>query len=101
MPSYLIECYLPRSRRGELPGTTARVRRATEAVAAEGAEIRYVGSTFLPGDELCLHLLEAESAEHVGRVGGRARIAVERVVEAVPVESQDDPGGPACQHGRH
>ncbi len=101
MPSYLIECYLPRSRRDELPAATARVRRAAEAVAAEGAEIRYVGSTFLPGDELCLHLVEAESAEHVGRVSGRARIAFERVVEAVPIESQEDQGGPACHHGRH
>ena len=100
MPSYLIECYLPLSRRRELSATATRVRRAADAVAAEGAQIRYVGSTFLPGDELCLHLLEAESAEAVSRVSGHARIAFDRVVEAIPVESSKDPGGPACLHGR-
>jgi hypothetical protein len=90
MPSYLIECYLPLSRRRELSATATRVRRAADAVAAEGAQIRYVSSTFLPGDELCLHFLEAESVEAVSRVSGRARIAFDRVVEAIPVESSKD-----------
>ena len=67
MPSYLIETYLPRSRSGELPAVVDRLRRATESLAAEGAPVRHLRSTFLPGDELCLHLFEAESAATVER----------------------------------
>ena len=48
MPSYLIETYLPRSRSGELPAVVDRLRRATESLAAEGAPVRHLRSTFLP-----------------------------------------------------
>ena len=48
MPSYLIESYLPRSRRGELRAVVARLRRATESLAAEGTHVRHLRSTFVP-----------------------------------------------------
>ena len=82
MPSYLIETYLPRSRFGELPAVVDRLRRATESLAAEGAPVRHLRSTFLPGDELCLHLFEAESAATVEEASRRAAIEPARVVQA-------------------
>jgi hypothetical protein len=93
MPSYLIESYLPRIRSGELPAVVSRLQRATESLTAEGTRVRYVRSTFLPGDELCLHLLEAESAETVSEASRRAAIEPARVVQALPVASTDAPGG--------
>ena len=93
MPSYLIECYLPRSRSGELPAAVSRLRRATEALTAEGTRVRHVRSTFLPNDELCLHLLEADSAVTVGEASRRAAIEPARVVQALPVAPSDAPGG--------
>jgi hypothetical protein len=93
MPSYLIESYLPRSRSGELPAEVSRLRRATESLTAEGTRIRHMRSTFLPDDELCLHLLEAESAETVGEASRRAAIEPARVIPAVPVAHNDAPGG--------
>jgi hypothetical protein len=90
MPSYLIESYLPRTRSGELPTVVGRLRRATERLTAEGTRVRHVRSTFLPGDELCLHLLEAESAATVSEASRRAAIEPARVVRA---ESVAAPGG--------
>lgn len=93
MPNYLIECYLPRSRSGDLPATVDRLRGAADALTAAGAPVRHVRSTFLPGDELCLHLLEAESAETAGEASRRAAIDAARVVPAWPVPSTHPSGG--------
>jgi hypothetical protein len=93
MPSYLIESYLPRSRSGELSAEVSRLRHATATLTAEGRRVRHLRSTFLPSDELCLHLLEAESAATVGEASRRAAIEPARVVQALSVASSDVPGG--------
>jgi hypothetical protein len=79
MPSYLIEGYLPRSRASELSAAVDRLRRAADALTAEGVPVRHVRSSFLPADELFLHVLEAESAEAAGDATRRAGIAPERM----------------------
>jgi hypothetical protein len=84
MPSYLIEGYLPRSRAAELTESVARLRRAAEALTAEGVRVRHVRSSFLPADELFLHVLEAESAEAAGDATTRAGVSPERIIEEVP-----------------
>jgi hypothetical protein len=86
MPNYLVEGYFPRSRAGELSELIAGLRRAAELLTAEGTRVRHVRSSFLPGDELFLHLMEAESAEAAGEATRRAGIAPERIAEAVPVQ---------------
>ena len=98
MPSYLIESYLPRSRAGELRAVVERLRRATDSLTAEGTRVCHLRSTFVPNDELCLHLVEAESAAMVGEASRRAAIEPARVVHAVPVPPTDAPGGAPCGH---
>ena len=83
MPSYLVESYLPHGRSEELEAAAARARSAARAVSAEGGRVRYLRSALLPGDELCLHLFEADSAALVSEAIEIAAIAAERVVEAV------------------
>lgn len=86
MPSYLVDAYLPRSRAGELSELIVRLRAAADALTAEGTQVRHVRSSFLPADELFLHLMEAESAEAAGEASRRAGIAPERIVEALPIQ---------------
>ena len=93
MPSYLIESYLPRSRSGELPAVVDRLRRATASLRAEGTQARHLRSAFVPDDELCLHLIEAETAATVGEASRRAAIEPARVVQALSVAPSDAPGG--------
>jgi hypothetical protein len=90
MPSYLIESYLSRTRTGELPDVVSRLRRAAESLTAEGTRVRHLRTTFLPDDELCLHLLEAESAATASEASRRAAIEPARVIQA---ESVAAPGG--------
>jgi len=63
MPSYLVEGYFPRSRAVELTGLIVGLRTAADELTAAGTRVRHVRSSFLPDDELFLHLVEAESAE--------------------------------------
>ncbi len=65
MPSYLVESYLADSETA-LENARGRARRTAEL----GAGVRYVRTTFLPGDETILHLFEAPSADDEP---GRAR----------------------------
>jgi hypothetical protein len=86
MPSYLVDGYLPRSRAGELQELIARLRTAAEAMTVEGTQVRHVRSSFLPADELLLHLLEAESAAAASEASRRAGVPAERIVESVSVQ---------------
>ena len=78
MPRYLIEGYAA-STELALTDARARARRAAEL----GAGIRYVRTTFLPEDEVVLHLFEAPSMEALDEAGQRAALPFERIVEAV------------------
>jgi hypothetical protein len=93
MPSYLIESYQPRSRAGELADAIGRARLAASAMAAEGTPVRHLRSAFLPDDELCLHLFEAASAELACEAGRRAGLAVDRLVDALPIDPQPHEDG--------
>lgn len=81
--SYLAQSYLPRIRRSELREAASRARRAAEALAAEGTPIRHLRTTFVPQDEMCLHLFEAASARVVEEAMQRAALAADRIVETV------------------
>jgi hypothetical protein len=86
MPSYLVEGYFPRSRAVELTSLIAGLRTAADELTTAGTRVRHVRSSFLPDDELFLHLVEAESAEAAGRLTERAGIAPERITESVQVQ---------------
>ena len=59
--------------------------------------MRYVDTIFLPGDEICLHTFEADSAADVRAVLRLAGIDVDRVVPAEQIESRGIGSG---LHGR-
>jgi hypothetical protein len=78
MPSYLVESYLTDS-----PAAVADARERAQLTAELGADVRYVRTTFLPGDETVLHVFEAASAEAVARAARLAALEYERIVAAV------------------
>jgi hypothetical protein len=76
MPSYVVESYAA--------GSVVQDQRERARLAAElGAGIRYVRTTFLPGDETLLHLFEAPSPDALGEAAHDAALTYERIVEAV------------------
>ena len=77
MPSSLVESYVASS--GAVDDARERARRTADL----GAGVRYVRTTFLPGDETVLHLFEAPSLAVLDEAGRRAALPFERIVEAV------------------
>ena len=90
MPEYLVECYL--ARRADLADVVARARRAAAAVSRRGTAVRHVRATFLPDDEVCLHVFSASSLDAVQAAAMRAALDADRIVEARELDHEPEPG---------
>jgi muconolactone delta-isomerase len=74
-----------------LPGVTvedlaAAQRRAIEMgkeLTAQGKQVRYIRSTFVPGENKCMCLFEAPNPENVKEANERANIPFTRIVPAM------------------
>lgn len=64
----------------------ARIRWVASTLRSEGVPVRYVSSILMPGDELCLHLLDGPSAETVRLAAVRAGLDPLRVIETVTAQ---------------
>lgn len=85
MRPYLAEGYAPRVR--EASAARRRLKVVAEQIRDEGAAVRYIRTTFLPDDEMCFHVFEANSVEVVRELCIRAGLSAARI--AVAVEVQD------------
>jgi hypothetical protein len=83
VPSYLVETYLARGHAGQRPARERRARKAAQELTREGTHVRYDGSIYVPGDEICLFVFDAFSAHEAALVAQRAELDPIRVVEAV------------------
>jgi hypothetical protein len=81
MPSYLVESYLAGP-----PTRLAQERARARCAAALGAGVRYLRTTYVPGDETCFHLFEAPSADALENAVRLAALGHARIVEAVEVQ---------------
>jgi hypothetical protein len=81
MPNYLVESYLANT-----PAAVEDARDRASSLTDQGAGVRYVRTTFLPGDETILHVFEAPSLLALQRAAQLAELAHERIVEAVERE---------------
>ena len=78
MARYLAELYLSRDGAGDdITAVAARAR------AADGTQVRYLRSIFVPEDETWFLLYDAPSAAAVEEALARAGLRSERVLEAV------------------
>jgi hypothetical protein len=80
MTRFLVEAYMPAT--VQLAEVEARARRAADHLTEAGADVEYVRAIFVPEDELCLHLLDADSVEAATDLVRRAGISPARVVRA-------------------
>ena len=72
MPEYLVE----------LCSITSDGDSAALARLGDRNTVRYLRSILIPGDETCLHLVEAASAEQVAEAFGQVGLQADRIVEA-------------------
>lgn len=79
---YLVEVYLPDRPDEDLERIDSRARTAADGIAGAGAVIRFVESIFVPEDEMCLLVYEADAPELVRAAAQRAGLACERLLRA-------------------
>jgi len=88
MPEYLLEFYLPRDdgRAATVDGDSART--AAEELTRRGTAVRYCRSIFVPADETCFVLFEAESADAVRDAATLAALPCEHINAVYPQPSE-------------
>ena len=77
MTMFLVETYTPATIK--VAAVEERARVAARQVAEAGGDVEYVGSIFLPEDELCMYLFDAASKEAVNEVALSAGISPDRI----------------------
>ena len=83
MPVYLVERSLPGAKVEHIAAAQKRAIEAGKSLTAEGKSVRYIRSTFVPGEQTCMCLFEAATADLVREANERAEVPFTRIVEAV------------------
>jgi len=89
MNQYLVERHLPDFPPDQLPGAAAAAKRVAAELTAEGQDVRYVRSTYVPADARCQCLFEGESREVVEEVQRRAGLPYQDIHEAAFLTAED------------
>jgi hypothetical protein len=80
---YLVEVYLsPAAAPGSMP-RPEDVSTAADQLTREGQRVQLLQSVFVPQDETCFFLFEAQSRDVVVEAARRCDLRFERLVEAV------------------
>jgi Protein of unknown function (DUF4242) len=77
MPEYLVELY----------SNSADADLAALARLDDRNPVRYLRSILIPGDQTCLHLVEAASAEQVAGAFEEVGLKADRIVEALGLQA--------------
>ena len=88
MSEFLLEFYLPRGNERGAAADSESARMAAETLARSGREIRFCRLIFLPDEETCFVLFEADSAELVRDAALLAKLPPDRISAVSP-----HPGG--------
>jgi muconolactone delta-isomerase len=82
MPVYLVERDLPGISMEQLADAQKKAIQMGKELTAQGKEVRYIRSTFVPGESKCLCLFEAANPEDVREANERGQIPFTRIVQA-------------------
>lgn len=83
MPVYMVDRDLPGIQMDQLAAAQKAAIETSNQFTAEGKPVRYIRTTFVPGEAHCMCLFEAANPELVKQVNDQARIPYTRVVEAL------------------
>jgi hypothetical protein len=83
MAVYMVDRDLPGITLEQLAGAQRAAIQTCQQFTANGKPVRYIRSTFVPGDSHCMCLFEATDAALVKEVNEKAKIPYRRVAEAL------------------
>jgi hypothetical protein len=83
MPVYMVDRELPGITMDQLAAAQRAAIETAREFTANGKPVRYIRSTFVPGEAHCMCLFEAPTPDLVREVNEAAQIPFTRVTEAV------------------
>ena len=83
MSVYMVDRELPGIELDQLAAAQKAAIETSKKFTDEGKPVRYIRTTFVPGESHCMCLFEAENADHVREVNETAKIPFTRIVEAL------------------
>lgn len=83
MSVYMVERELPGVTLEQLAAAQQAAIRTGERLTADGKPVRYIRTTFVPGEARCLCLFKAANPELVREANEAAQIPFTRIVEAL------------------
>jgi hypothetical protein len=89
MAIYMVERNLPGIEMEALGGAQKAAIETARRFTAEGKEVRYIRSAFVPGDARCFCFFEASNQDLVREVNQSAQIPFTRIVEALDLPAPD------------
>ncbi len=82
MAVYMVDRNLPGVTKEQLAKAQQAAITTGKQMSAEGKKVRYIRSTFVPGEARCMCLFEAQRPEYVKELNEKAEIPFSRIVEA-------------------
>ena len=89
MATYVVERSLPGITPEQLGAAAKAAKETTARMTEEGTPVRYLRTTFVPGEDTCSCLFEGPSAQAVQEANDRAQIPYTRVVEVMHVAAEE------------
>ncbi len=83
MPVYLVDRNLPGVTVDQLAAAQKAAIETSRQFSAQGKPVRYIRSTFVPGESHCMCLFEASNADLVKQVNETAKIPFTKIIEAM------------------
>lgn len=83
MAVYMVDRDLPGISMEQLAAAQSRAIEYSQRYQQQGRDIRYIRSTFVPGESHCMCLFEAPNPDLVATLNDEAEIPYTRVTEAL------------------
>ena len=83
MAVYMVDRDLPGISLEQLADAQRRAIEWSQRYQSDGRSVRYIRSTFVPGESHCMCLFEAEDPDEVALLNDDAQIPYTRVTEAL------------------
>jgi hypothetical protein len=91
MTEYLLERYVGRGDAQAVAAGEQSARQAAEELSRRGTAVRYCRSIFVPSEETCFDIFEAESPLAVQEAAELAQLPYERVSAVAPGRAEHLP----------
>src|SRR3954466_4433382 len=83
MPVYMVDRTLPGVNMDQLAAAQKAAIETSQKFTKEGKPVRYIRTTFVPGESHCMCLFEASSSAVVKEVNEAAKLPFNSIVEAL------------------